>query len=121
MPNIDQKDSYNFSFSGLKSHVINLVHNLKQRKEEVQIGDRIPYIYIESDDPKQQKSELGEDPRYAIQNKLKMKSAFFSLNFIISVKKFLICSEVNKCHLLPIRICFNSYLSCNKIKLRNRS
>ena len=39
MPNIDQKDSYNFSFSGLKSHVINLVHNLKQRKEEINIPD----------------------------------------------------------------------------------
>ena len=50
---------------------VQLAERLKQRKEEVQIGDRIPYIYIESDDPKQQKSELGEDPRYAIQNKLK--------------------------------------------------
>jgi hypothetical protein len=50
---------------------VQLAERLKQRKEEVQIGDRIPYIYIESNDPKQQKSELGEDPRYAIQNKLK--------------------------------------------------
>ena len=39
MPNIDQRDSYNFSFSGIKSHVINLVHNIKQRKEEVNIPD----------------------------------------------------------------------------------
>ena len=50
---------------------VQLAERLKQRKEEVQIGDRIPYIYIESNDPKQQKSELGEDPRYAVQNKLK--------------------------------------------------
>jgi len=39
MPNISQKDSYNFSFSGIKSHVINLVHNIKQRNEEVNIPD----------------------------------------------------------------------------------
>jgi len=39
MPNIDQRDSYNFSFSGIKSHVINLVHNIKQRNEEVNIPD----------------------------------------------------------------------------------
>ncbi len=37
MPDISQGDSYQFSFSGLKSHVINLVHNIKQRKEEVNI------------------------------------------------------------------------------------
>jgi len=37
MPNIEQKDSYNFSFSGIKSHVINLVHNLHQRNETVNI------------------------------------------------------------------------------------
>lgn len=39
MPNIDQKDSYDFSFSGLKSHVINLVHNIKQRGEELNVED----------------------------------------------------------------------------------
>lgn len=39
MPNIDQKGSYDFSFSGLKSHVINLVHNLKQRKEDLRVED----------------------------------------------------------------------------------
>lgn len=50
---------------------VQLAERLKERKEEVQIGDRIPYIYIESDDPKKQKSELGEDPKYAIQHNLK--------------------------------------------------
>ncbi len=39
MPNISLGDTYNFSFSGIKSHVINLVHNIKQRKEEVNIED----------------------------------------------------------------------------------
>jgi len=39
MPNISLGDSYNFSFSGIKSHVINLVHNIKQRNEDVNIKD----------------------------------------------------------------------------------
>lgn len=51
-------------------HVI-LAEKLKARKEEVQVGDRIPYIFIESNDPKLSKSELGEDPQYAIKNGLK--------------------------------------------------
>ncbi|MGS0973642.1 MAG: tRNA (adenosine(37)-N6)-threonylcarbamoyltransferase complex transferase subunit TsaD [Candidatus Izemoplasmataceae bacterium] len=37
MPNIDQKDSYDFSFSGLKSHIINLVHNIHQRNETLNV------------------------------------------------------------------------------------
>jgi N6-L-threonylcarbamoyladenine synthase len=37
MPNIDQKDTYDFSFSGLKSHMINLVHNINQRNETLQV------------------------------------------------------------------------------------
>ncbi len=35
MPEILNDNSYNFSFSGIKSHVNNLVHNAKQRKEEI--------------------------------------------------------------------------------------
>ncbi len=35
MPTILNDDSYNFSFSGIKSHVNNLVHNEKQRGNEV--------------------------------------------------------------------------------------
>lgn len=50
---------------------VQLAEKLKLRKEEVQIGDRIPYIFIESSDPKSAKSELGEDPQYAIKNNLK--------------------------------------------------
>ncbi len=33
------KTAYNFSFSGLKSAVINLVHNAEQRNEEININD----------------------------------------------------------------------------------
>lgn len=50
---------------------VQLCEKLKLRKEEVQIGDRIPYIYIE-DKPggKLQKSELGEDPVYVKEHNL---------------------------------------------------
>lgn len=37
MPDISLGNNYNFSFSGIKSHVINLVHNIKQRNEELDI------------------------------------------------------------------------------------
>ncbi len=37
-PMIDSPD-YNFSFSGLKSHVINLHHNMKQRQEVVDVAN----------------------------------------------------------------------------------
>jgi N6-L-threonylcarbamoyladenine synthase len=39
MPDISLGDNYEFSFSGIKSHVINLVHNLNQRNEELNIPD----------------------------------------------------------------------------------
>jgi len=35
-PMIDSND-FNFSFSGLKSHVINLIHNMKQRNEKINV------------------------------------------------------------------------------------
>lgn len=49
---------------------VHLAEKLKARHEEVQTGDRIPYIYIEGEQGVQ-KSELGEDPKYAIENNLK--------------------------------------------------
>lgn len=39
MPKLLNDDSFNFSFSGIKSHVNNLVHNAKQRGEEVNKAD----------------------------------------------------------------------------------
>lgn len=39
MPDISLGDTYDFSFSGIKSHVINLVHNLQQRNEDVNVAD----------------------------------------------------------------------------------
>lgn len=50
---------------------VQLAEKLKARHEEVQVGDRIPYIFIESDDKTLAKSELGEDPKYAIEHNLK--------------------------------------------------
>ena len=52
-------------------HLI-LAEKLKARNEEVQIGSRIPYIYIEdTSGMNKMKSELGEDPDYAKINNLK--------------------------------------------------
>ncbi len=39
MPNILNDDSFNFSFSGIKSHCNNLVHNEKQRGNEINKND----------------------------------------------------------------------------------
>jgi hypothetical protein len=51
---------------------VQLADKLKERNEQVQIGDRLPYIFIENTtgEPKQ-KSELGEDPEYAKKHNLK--------------------------------------------------
>lgn len=50
---------------------INLAQNLLKRNEEVCVGDRIAFIFIETDNKKAQKSELAEDPKYAVNNGLK--------------------------------------------------
>ena len=39
MPILMNDDTYNFSYSGLKSYIINLVHNEKQRNHEIRIND----------------------------------------------------------------------------------
>ncbi|MCF7925395.1 MAG: tRNA (adenosine(37)-N6)-threonylcarbamoyltransferase complex transferase subunit TsaD [Candidatus Izimaplasma sp.] len=39
MPDLTKQPGYMFSFSGIKSHVINLVHNAKQRNETLRIED----------------------------------------------------------------------------------
>ncbi|PAT02699.1 tRNA (adenosine(37)-N6)-threonylcarbamoyltransferase complex transferase subunit TsaD [Candidatus Izimaplasma bacterium ZiA1] len=39
MPDLKNIPGYGFSFSGIKSHVINLVHNAEQRKEEINKED----------------------------------------------------------------------------------
>lgn len=51
---------------------INLAQKLLTRNEEVCVGDRIAFIFVETDNKKAQKSDLAEDPNYAIQNNLKL-------------------------------------------------
>ncbi len=81
---IEKIDKYNLPFDDLgvsamlaKSYKsdnlphVNLAKKLKERKEDVQVGDRIPYIFVETGNPKAKKSELAEDPKYAAQNGLK--------------------------------------------------
>ena len=52
-------------------HLI-LAEKLKARNEEVSVGDRLPYIYIEDTSGlNKMKSELGEDPEYAKKHNLK--------------------------------------------------
>lgn len=57
-------------------HVV-LAEKLKERKEEVVVGTRIPYIFIESNNKMLKKSELGEDPDYAKKNGLKYNRAAY--------------------------------------------
>jgi DNA polymerase delta subunit 1 len=51
---------------------INLAQELLRRNEEVLVGDRIAYIFVESDNAKAQKNELAEDPKYAEQHNIKL-------------------------------------------------
>lgn len=51
---------------------VQLAEKMKARKQEVQVGDRLQYIFIENTtNTVKQKSELGEDPDYAKKNNLR--------------------------------------------------
>lgn len=63
-------------------HKFNLVHvqlatKMLERKDQVSINDRIPFIFIESSDPKLAKNELGEDPVYVKTYNLKYNRTFY--------------------------------------------
>ena len=68
-------------------HLI-LAEKLKARNEEVQVGDRIPYIYIEHEDTKLKKTERGEDPEYAKLHGLKYCRGSYMQNLIRPVLGF---------------------------------
>ena len=51
---------------------INLAQNMLRRNEEIQIGDRLSYAFVESEDKKAQKFDLAEDPKYIKENSLKI-------------------------------------------------
>ncbi len=44
---------------------VNLAVNLLKRKEDVQVNERVQYMFIEGSDPRQKKGELAEDPVWA--------------------------------------------------------
>lgn len=56
---------------------VNLAKKLKQRQMEVQVGDRIPYLFVEETNDKgdkksaSKKYELAEDPKWAEEHKLR--------------------------------------------------
>lgn len=63
-------------------HKFSLVHvqlaiRMLNRKDEANVNDRIPYIFIESQDKLLAKSDLGEDPVYANKNNLKYNRTFY--------------------------------------------
>lgn len=66
------------SYKNKPAHAI-LADKLKERKEEVQIGDRIPYIFIENttSNNKLKKTELVEDPKYAKDNDILYNRAIY--------------------------------------------
>jgi len=51
---------------------INLAQRMLNRNDEVTVGDRLEYIYVEVDNPKTAKNELAEDPKYAVKKGLKL-------------------------------------------------
>lgn len=63
-------------------HKFNLVHvqlaiKMLNRKDEANINDRIPFIFIESDDRTLAKNDLGEDPIYVKKHNLKYNRSFY--------------------------------------------
>jgi hypothetical protein len=56
---------------------INLAQELLKRNEEISVGDRIAYLFVETANAKAQKNELAEDPKYAIQNNLKFNRSCY--------------------------------------------
>lgn len=57
------------TYKNKPTHAV-LADKLKERKQEVSVGERIQYIFIHNNDPKIKKTELGEDPDYAVKNNL---------------------------------------------------
>lgn len=51
---------------------INLAQRMLNRNDEVTVGDRLEYIYVEHENPKAAKNEMAEDPKFAIKNGLKL-------------------------------------------------
>lgn len=58
---------------------ITLFKKMKIRKEDINVGDRIPYMFIENNgENKMEKYELSEDPKYAKENNLKFNRGIYT-------------------------------------------
>jgi DNA polymerase family B len=80
--NIDLKDLTISSSLAGKYKVTSMPHlhvveKLRERKQDVQIGDRIPYVFIEVDNPKDQKYMKAEDPEYTREHNLKFNRGVY--------------------------------------------
>jgi DNA polymerase elongation subunit (family B) len=56
---------------------LTVVEKLKERKQDVQVGDRIPYVFIEVQDKKAQKYKKAEDPSYVENNKIRFNRGVY--------------------------------------------
>lgn len=50
---------------------VNLAVTLLKRNEEIQVNDRIQYLFVENGKGSDKKADLAEDPRYAVEHNLK--------------------------------------------------
>lgn len=85
------------------NHKFNLVHvqlaiKMLNRKDEANINDRIPFIFIESNDKSLAKNDLGEDPMYVKKNNLKYNRSFY-------------LESLSKTILAFFKICLNNHQS----------
>ena len=98
-------DSFNMSFSGLKSAIINLVHNEEQRGNEIRRADLARSFQDTAIDELCRKSELAIK-KYGIKNMIiaggvsankflreKIKEVTDKYNVELSVPKFLYCTD----------------------------
>lgn len=71
--NSNFKCIHNFSLA----HVT-LAINMLSRNEEANVNDRIPYLYVENSDLKIKKSDLAEDPKFFVNNKLRYNRIYYT-------------------------------------------
>lgn len=59
------------SYKQMNMPHLTVVKKKRERKEDVQVGDRVSFVFVENDSSKAQKYEKAEDPVYARENNLK--------------------------------------------------
>lgn len=73
-------------------HTFSLAHvtlaiNMLSRNEEANVNDRIPYLYVEGD-IKTKKSDLAEDPKFFINNKMKYNRIYYTESLAKTILSF---------------------------------